>query len=120
VEGILHTCELRRLLLFQLGERDTGPAGHDELDVLLLDRLCPLALVLLPLALELLLAVPEDLLLLAERRGLLEFLGLEVHVLLTDDPLELLLDLLELGGGRQRHQARARGGLVDNVDRLVG
>src|SRR5216117_933757 len=92
---------------------------HDELDVLLLDRLGPLALVLFPLALELLLAVPEDLLLLAERRGLLELLGLEVHVLLADDPLELLLDLFELGGWRQRHQARARGGLVDDVDRLV-
>ena len=57
----------------------------------------PLPLFLLPLPLHLLLAVLEDLFLLAERGGLLELLRLEVHVLLADDPLQLLLDLLDLG-----------------------
>ena len=85
-----------------------------------LDRLRPLALVLLPLALELFLAAAKDLFLLAQRGRLLELLRLEVHVLLADDPLQLLLDLLQLGRRRQRHEAGARRGLVDHVDRLVG
>src|SRR2546425_8441335 len=38
----------------------------------------------------------------------------------SDDALELPLDLLELGGRRQCHQARAGRRLVDDVDRLVG
>ena len=107
MEGVLHPGQLLRLLLLELGERDAGPAGDDELDVLFLDRLRPLALVLLPLALELLVAVAKDLLLLAERGGLFELLRLEVHILLADHALELLLDLLELGRGGQRHEARS-------------
>src|SRR5207245_483821 len=91
VERLFHPRELLRLLLLELGQRDPGPAGDDELDVFLVDRLGSLPLVLFPLALELLLAMTEDLFLLAKRGGLLELLGLEVHVLLTDDPLELLL-----------------------------
>src|SRR5262249_58619369 len=105
VEGFLHPGELLGLFLLELGQRDAGPAGHDELDVLFLDRLRPLAFVLLPLALELLVAVAEDFLLLTKRRGLLELLRLEIHVLLADHTLELLLDLLELGRRRQRHEA---------------
>ena len=57
----------------------------------------PLPLVLLPLPLHLLFAAAEELLLLAERGGLLELLGLEVHVLLAHDPLDFLLELLDLG-----------------------
>ena len=84
------------------------------------DRLRALALVLLPLALQLFLACAQDLFLLAQGGRLLELLGLQVHVLLADDPLQLLLDLLDLGGRRQGHQAGARRGLVDDVDGLVG
>src|SRR5262249_6516033 len=119
VKGFLHAGQLLGFLFFELGERDAGPAGHDELDVLFLDRLRALALILLPLALELFVAVAEHFLLFTEGRGLLELLRLEVHVLLADHALELFLDLLELGRRRQRHEARARRGLVDHVDRLV-
>src|SRR5437667_4043141 len=120
VQRLFHARQLRRLLLLELAERDARPARDDELDVFFAHRLDALALVLLPVALHLLFAPAENLLLLAKRRGLLEFLGLEVHVLLADDALELLLDLLELGGRRQCHQARAGRRLVDDVDRLVG
>src|SRR5437773_2718980 len=112
VQRLFHPRELLGLLLLELPERDAGPAGDDELDVFFLDRLSALALVLLPLALELLVAMAEHLLLLAERGGLLEFLGLQIHVLLADDPLELLLDLLHLRRRRQRHQPRPGRGFV--------
>src|SRR5438876_9379687 len=85
VERLFHARELLGLLLLELRQRDAGPARHDELDVLLLDRLGALALVLLPLALELLLAVPADLLLLAARRRLLDLLRLHVHSFLPGD-----------------------------------
>src|SRR5207237_9778828 len=112
VQSFFHAGELLGLLFLELGERDAGPAGDDELDVLFLDRLRPLALVLLPLALELLVAVAKDLLLLAQRGGLLELLRLEVHILLADHPLELFLDLLELGRWRERHEPGPRRRLV--------
>src|SRR5262249_20674566 len=105
VEGFLHPRELLGLLLLELGERNPGPPGDDELDVLFADRLGSLPLVLVPLPLQVLLPMPEDFFLLAQRGGLLELLRLEVHVLLADDALQLLLDLLDLGRRRERHQA---------------
>ena len=117
---LLHSSELGRLLLLESRQRDAGPAGHDVLDVLLAHHLGLPVLVLLPLALELFLAAPERLLLLAERGGLLELLGLQEHVLLADDPLDLLLQLLDRRGRRHRLEPRPARRLVDHVDRLVG
>ena len=120
MEDVLHPGELGRLLLLQARERDTGPAGDDVLDVLLADhRLLPV-LVLLPLPLELVVPGPEGLLLLAERGGLLELLGLQEHVLLADHPLDLPLQLLHLGGRGHRLEPRPARRLVDDVDGLVG
>ena len=120
VQGLFHPGELRRFLLLELGERDPRPAGHDVLDVFLADRLRALALALVPLPLHLLVATAQKLFLLPERGGLLELLCLEVHVLLTDDTLDFLADLLDLGRRRQGHEPRSRGRLVDHVDGLVG
>src|SRR5262245_65082214 len=75
VQRLFHPRELLGFLLLELPQRDAGPAGDDELDVFLLDRLGALALVLLPLALELLVAVAEHLFLLAERGALLNLLA---------------------------------------------
>ena len=57
---------------------------------------------------------------LAQLRGLFVFLGVDRGVLLLGDPLELLLRLAQ--GGRRRGVAEpdAAGGLVDEVDGLVG
>src|SRR6202035_5452210 len=77
VEGLFHARELGGLLLLELGQRDPGPAGDDVLDVLLAHRLRALALPLVPLALHVLVAPAEQLLLLSKRRGLLELLSLE-------------------------------------------
>src|SRR5262249_57637998 len=83
VQRLFHPRELLGFLLLELPQRDAGPAGDDELDVFFLDRLGALALVLLPLALELLVAVAEHLLLLTDRGGLLDLLGLQGHFFLA-------------------------------------
>src|SRR5262249_9241988 len=88
VERFLHARELGRLLLLQLGERNARPPRDDVLDVLLAHRLRPLGLALVPLPLHLLVAPAQELLLLAQRGRLLELLGLEIHVLLADHPLD--------------------------------
>ena len=56
---------------------------------------------------------------LAQRRGLLVLLVVDRRVLLLGDPLELLLRLAQGGRRGGVAQADARGGLVDEVDRLV-
>src|SRR5215468_1900800 len=119
MESIFHAGELGGLLLLELGERDARPAGHDVFDVFLADGLGPLALALVPLALHLLVATAEELLLLAQRRGLLELLRLEVHVLLAHHPLHFLADFFDLGRGGQRHEAGAGGGFVGDLHAMV-
>ena len=59
-------------------------------------------------------------LLVAQRRGLLELLGLDRGLLLAARRLDLVLELAV--GRRRGHRldAHPRGGLVDQVDRLVG
>ena len=56
----------------------------------------------------------------AQRRGLLELLRLDRGLLLAPRRLDLLLELPVHGRGGHRLDAHARGGLVDEVDRLVG
>ena len=85
-----------------------------------LDRLRALALALVPLPLHVLVAAAQQLLFLSERGGLLELLGLEVHVLLAHHPLDFLAQLLDLGRRGQGHEPGPRRRLVDDVDRLVG
>ena len=57
---------------------------------------------------------------LAQRRRLLVLLVVDRGVLLLGDPLEVLLRLAQGGRRGGMAQADARGGLVDEVDRLVG
>ena len=109
-----------RFLLLELGQRDAGPAGDDELDVLLADRLHALALVPLPLALQLLLAMRRTFSFSRSEAAFSNSCASRYMSFSRMHPLQLLLDLLELGGRRERHEARAGRGLVDDVDRLVG
>ena len=78
------------------------------------------ALAGLPLLLELALLVRELALLVAQVRRLLELLRLDRGLLLAARLLDLLLELPVDGRGGHRLDAHARGGLVDEVDRLVG
>src|SRR4051812_11498739 len=120
VELFLHAHELLRLGLGELEHRDAGPHGDDVGDLLLADGgTLGVALAPLPLLLELALLVGQLALGVAEVRGLLELLGLDRGLLGAPRLLDLLLELPVHGWGGHRLDAHARGGLVDEVDRLV-
>ena len=78
------------------------------------------ALARLPLVLELALLVREAPLLVAEAGGLLELLRLDRSLLVAPRLLDLVLEVAVHGRRGHRLDAGARGGLVDQVDRLVG
>src|SRR4051794_22361028 len=121
VELLLHAHELLRLGLGELEHRDAGPHGDDVGDLLLADGgTIGVALAPLPLLLELALLVRQLALGVAEVRGLLELLRLDRGLLGAARLLDLLLELPVHGRGGHRLDAHARGGLVDEVDRLVG
>src|SRR4051794_20047315 len=121
VELLLHAHQLLRLGLGQLEHRDAGPHRDDVGDLLLADgRPLGVALAPLPLLLELALLVGQLALGVAEVRGLLELLGLDRGLLGAPRLLDLLLELPVHGRGGHRLDAHARGGLVDEVDCLVG
>src|SRR5215211_6873589 len=120
VELVLHAHQLRRLGLGELEHRDAGPHRDDVGDLLLADRGALAALAGLPGVLELALLVGEAPLLVAQVRGLLELLRLDRGLLLAPRLLDLLLELPVDGRRGHRLDAHARGGLVDEVDRLVG
>ena len=119
VEGLLHLEQALRLFLGDAGDRDAGPHRDDLGDLFLVDRRLVARDLRLPLG-----ALGVDRLAggrlgLAQGRGLLVFLVVDRRVLLLGDPLEVLLGLAQ---GRRRGRmakADARGGLVDQVDRLV-
>src|SRR4051812_38072442 len=120
VELLLHAHELLRLGLGELEHRDAGPHGDDVGDLLLADGgTLGVALAPLPLLLELALLVGQLALGVAEVRGLLELLRLDRGLLGAAGFLDLLLELPVHGRGGHRLDAHARGGLVDEVDRLV-
>ena len=73
-----------------------------------------------PLLLELPLLLRELPLLVAEGGGLLELLVLDRGFLLLADALDLVLELAVTRRSGHRLDPKPRGGLVDQVDRLVG
>ena len=73
-----------------------------------------------PALLELALLLRQLPLLVAQRRGLLELLRLDRRLLVLADLLDLLLELAVARRRGHRLDPHARGGLVDQVDRLVG
>ncbi len=120
VQLLLHADEPRGLGLGELEDRDARPHRDDVRDLLLADLgLLLLALVLAPALLELPLLLRELALLVAERRGLLELLRLDRAFLVRADALDLFLELAVARRGAHRADPHARGGLVDQVDRLV-
>src|SRR2546425_836780 len=117
VQRLFHARQLRRLLLLELAERDARPARDDELDVFFAHRLGALALVLLPVALHLLFAPAEDLLLLAKRRGLHDH-GLEAA--LEGAVLLDVLAVLVQRGGADRLDLAPRERRLEHVRRVDG
>ena len=120
VQFLLHAHQLLGLGLGQLEHGDAGPHRDDVGDLLLADRGSLAGLAGFPLLLELAFAVGQLALLVAQRGGLLELLRLDRGLLFAARGLDFALELAV--GGRRGHRLdpHPRGGLVDQVDRLVG
>lgn len=119
VELVLHAQQTGGLLLRQLEDRDAGGRGQDFGDQLAVDLGDDVHVASLPLLLPLGLRRQQLLLLVAERRCLLEVLGVDGRLLVAADARDLLVELAEVR--RRGHPADAHpgAGLVDQVDRLV-
>ena len=120
VQLVLHVHEPLGLGLGELEDRDARPHGDDVGDLLLTDLGLLLPLLRAPLLLELPFLLRELSLLVAQARGLLEFLSLDRVLFLLADLLDLLFELAVARGRGHRADAHARRCLVDEVDRLVG
>ena len=120
VQLVFHADELLRLGLGELEDRDAGPHGDDVGDGLLADLRALAGLAGAPLLLEVALLVGQLTLGVAQVRGLLELLRLDRGFLVAPRGLDLLLELLVHGRGGHGLDAGTRGGLVDQVDGLVG
>ena len=120
VQLVLHPDQLLGLGLGQLEDGDAGPHRDDVGDLLLADDRAGALLAGAPLLLELALLRGELALLVAQVRGLLELLGLDRGLLGAAGLLDLVLEIAVDGRLRHRLDPQARGGLVDQVDRLVG
>ena len=119
VERLLHLEQPLRLLLGDAGDRDAGPHRHDLRDLFLVDRRLVARHLRLPLGALGVDALAGGRLGFAERRGFLVLLVVDRRVLLLGDAVEILLRLAQGRGRGRMAQADARGGLVDEVDRLV-
>ncbi len=121
VQLVFHPHQLLRLGLGQLEDGDAGPHRDDVGDLLLADRGAVAGLAGLPLLLELAFFFCVSWRSgVAQVRGLLELLRLDRGLLVAPRRLDLLLEVPVDGRGGHRLDAHARGGLVDQVDRLVG
>ncbi len=120
MQRLLHEDETARLLFGELEDRDAGGLGEHLGDQTLVDDGVGCDIAAAPLLLEAQALGEEGLLLVAQRRGLLEVLVLGRLLLLTADLGDLLVELAQLGRARQDRQAQASAGLVDQVDGLVG
>jgi hypothetical protein len=120
VQLVLHAQELGGLLLGELEHRDAGPRGEDLGDLLLVDLGDHVHVAGLPLALPLGLLGQHVLLVVAQRRGLLEVLRVDRGLLVAADVGDAGVELTQVG--RRGHPPDPHPGarLVDQVDRLVG
>ena len=120
VQRLLHEDESARLLFGELEDGDAGGLREHLGDQALVDDRGGLDVARLPLLLEAQALAEQVLLLVAQRRGLLEVLLLDRGLLGGAHHGDLLVELAQLGRGREDREAQAGAGLVDQVDRLVG
>ena len=120
VQLVLHAHELLRLGLGELEDRDARPHRDDVGDLLLADLGLLAVVGGLPVLLELALLLRQLALRVAQRGRALEVLLLDRALLVAPRGLDLVLELLVARGRAHRADAHARGGLVDQVDGLVG
>ena len=120
VQGVLHVQQPLGLLLGDARDRDAGPHRDDLGDLLLADGRLVAGDRGLPLGAQRVDLLLDGRLSLAQRRGFLVLLVVDRRVLLLGDALQLLLRLAQRRRRGGVAEADARGGLVDEVDRLVG
>jgi hypothetical protein len=113
VELLLHPNELLRLGLGELEDRNPRPHRDDVGDLVLADLRLLLVRLVAPALLQLLLLLGELSLLVAERRRLLELLGLDRRFLVGANGLDLLLELAVARRRRHRPNADPGARLVD-------
>src|SRR5215213_139280 len=120
VEFLLHADQFLGLGLGELEDRDTGPHRDDVGDLFFADFRPVAVLALRPLVFELALAGRELALGVAQVGGLLELLRFDRALLLAPRRLDFLLEVAVDGRRAHRLDPHPRGGLIDQVDRLVG
>ena len=120
VERVLHVQQSLGLGLGDARDRDAGPHRDDLGDLLLVDRRRVAGDRGLPLAAEGVDLLAQRGLVLAELGRGLVVLGVDRAVLLLGHPVELALRLAQRRRRGGVAEADAAGGLVDEVDRLVG
>src|SRR3954470_8484132 len=119
VELVLHAEQTGRLLLGELEDGDAGPVGQHLGDLLVVHLGDDVHVAGLPLLLALGLLGEQRLLLVAERRGLLEVLRVDRRLLLAADAGDPLVELAQVRRGGHALDAHPGTGLIDQVDRLV-
>ena len=120
VQLLLHPDQLLGLGLGQFEDRDPGP-HRDDVGDLFFAYLGTLAVLTLgPLVLELALAGGQLALGVAQVGGFLELLGFDRGLLVAPRRLDFLLEVAVDRRCAHRLDPHSRGGLVDQVDRLVG
>ena len=119
VQLVLHAQQPGGLLLGELEDRDAGGGGEDLGDELLVDLGDDVHVAGLPLLLALRLLLQQGLLVVAQRRGLLEVLRVDRRLLLAPDVRDPLVELAQVRRRGHPADAHPRAGLVDQVDRLV-
>src|SRR4051794_6870507 len=119
VELALHAEQTRGLLLGDLEDRNAGPVSQHLGDLLVVDLGDDVHAPGLPLLLALGLLAPEGLLLVAQRRGLLEVLRVDRRRLLAPDARHPVVELTQVRRRGHPLDPHPGTGLVDQVDRLV-
>ncbi|VEH93125.1 Protein of uncharacterised function (DUF3170) (plasmid) [Tsukamurella tyrosinosolvens] len=119
VQLVLHAEQTGGLLLGELEHGDAGPVAQDLRDLLLVDLGNDVEIARTPLLLALGALADELLLLVAQRRGLLEVLLVDRRFLLATRVGDLVVEGAQVRRRGHPADAHARARLVDEVDRLV-
>ena len=119
MQRILEVQQALPLVLSQLGDRNTGPAGDNGGNIVLGDSTVRLGLLVSPLLLAGFHRFALGLLLVTQLGGILVVLTLDSLLFLGGNSGNLVLHLLQIRRSGQAGQADTRAGFIDNIDGLI-
>ena len=119
MQRILEVQQALSLVLGQLSNRNTGPAGDNGGNIVLGDSTVRLGLLVSPLLLAGLHRFTLGLLLVTQLGGVLKVLTLDGLFLLCSNGGNFVLELLQIRRSGQAGQANAGAGLINYVDCLI-